>query len=51
MLRKVKLSPILIHDNYKAQVDNAKAALDKARLDMNRYKALIDQNAVAAANL
>ncbi|MBS6125196.1 MAG: efflux RND transporter periplasmic adaptor subunit, partial [Veillonella sp.] len=31
-----------------AQVDNAKAALDKARLDMNRYKALIDQNAVAA---
>ena len=30
-----------------AQVDNAKSALDKARLDMNRYKALIDQNAVS----
>ena len=30
-----------------AQVDNAKAALDKAALDMNRYKALIDQNAVS----
>ncbi|WP_277301925.1 efflux RND transporter periplasmic adaptor subunit [Veillonella caviae] len=30
-----------------AQVDDAKAALDKARLDMNRYKALIDQNAVS----
>lgn len=30
-----------------AQVDDAKAALDKARLDMNRYKALIDQNVVS----
>lgn len=30
-----------------AQVDNAKSALDKARLDMNRYKALIDQNAIS----
>lgn len=30
-----------------AQVDDARAALDKAQLDMNRYKALIDQNAVA----
>lgn len=30
-----------------AQVDNAKATLDKARLDMNRYKALIDQHAVS----
>ena len=48
MLRKVKIIAYIDTRQLQAQVDNAKAALDKARLDMNRYKALIDQNAVAA---
>ncbi len=30
-----------------ATVDDARAAMSKAELDMNRYKALIDQNAIA----
>ncbi|SNV67025.1 efflux RND transporter periplasmic adaptor subunit [Veillonella rodentium] len=30
-----------------ATVDDARAAMSKAELDMNRYKALVDQNAIA----
>ena len=42
-----KLEKVLVKENDQVTADDARAALSKAELDMNRYKALADQNAIA----
>ena len=50
-LRLVKLSLILITRQLQASADDARAALAKAELDMNRYKALCRTKCYRSTNL